>query len=308
MSAAHHHHHAHSETGHHHGPANYDRAFAIGIALNLAFVILEAAMGFIAGSLALVADAGHNLSDVLGLVLAWGGAWLGRRAPTARRTYGYRRATILASLANAVILLIVSGGIAWEAARRFAAPQPVAETTVLWVAAVGIAVNTATALLFMSGRKHDLNLRGAYLHMAADAAVSAGVVVAALLIMATGWTWLDPAVGLLVVAVIAVGTWDLLAASLDLAMDAVPRGLDRDAVEGCLAALPGVAEVHDVHIWAMSTTETALTAHLVCPAGGSDALLAEAGRILHDSFGIEHPTLQIETGALACRLAPREVV
>jgi cobalt-zinc-cadmium efflux system protein len=298
--------HARDHAGHdHHGPQSYDRAFAIGIALNLAFVALEAIAGVAAGSLALLADAGHNLSDVLSLLLAWGAAWLGRRQPTPRRTYGYRRASILASLTNAVVLLVAVGAIAWEAVRRLGDPQPVSETIVLAVAALGIVINTATALLFMSGRKRDLNIEGAFLHMAADAAVSAGVVIAALVILATGWIWLDAAVSLAIALVIAVGTWRLLTASLDLALDAVPPGIDRPSVEAHLAGLAGVVEVHDLHIWAMSTTETALTAHLVCPAGADDAFLSGIQCDLQARFGIDHATLQIERGdpAHPCRLA-----
>jgi cobalt-zinc-cadmium efflux system protein len=304
--------HAHGQAyGHQHGPARYDRAFAIGIGLNLAYVVVEAVFGFISGSLALIADAGHNLSDVAGLALAWGAAWLSRRDPTERRTYGYRRSSILASLANAVLLLVAVGAIGLEAARRLLDPQPVESTTILWVAAVGVVVNAGTALLFMSGRKGDLNIRGAFLHMAADAGVTVGVIAAALLIGWTGWLWVDPAVSLLIVAVILVGTWGLLRDSVNLSLDAVPEGIDPRAVEACLAEQPGVAEVHDLHIWAMSTTETALTAHLVRPdTGVDDGLLDRLRRELHDRFGIEHATLQIETGdpAHPCPMAPANVV
>ena len=284
-------------SGHSHAPANYSRAFAIGVALNVGFVVVEAAFGFLSGSLALVADAGHNLSDVLGLLLAWGASILVRRRPTLRRTYGLRRSSILAALLNAVFLLLAIGAIGWEALARFAHPAPVAGGTVIWVALIGIVINGATALLFFSGRKGDLNIRGAFLHMAADAGVSLGVVIAGLAILLTGWPWLDPAVSLAIVAIIFVGTWGLLRDSVNLALDAVPEGIDAAAVGDYLAALPGVAAVHDLHIWAMSTTETALTAHLVIPrAGDGDALLARASAELHDRFGIEHPTLQVERG------------
>lgn len=283
--------------GHSHGAANYGKAFAIGIILNTGFVIVEATFGFLSGSLALVADAGHNLSDVLGLLVAWGASVLVRRVPTPRRTYGLRRSSILAALANAVFLLIAIGAIAWEAVGRFSDPAPVAGATVVWVALIGIAINTATALLFLAGRKGDLNIRGAFLHMAADAGVSLGVVIAGLLIIATGWQWLDPVISLAIALVILVGTWGLLRDSVNMALDAVPEGIDADAVTTYLATLPGVAGIHDLHIWAMSTTETALTAHLVLPTGGhEDALLARAGTELHDRFGIEHATLQIEHG------------
>ena len=308
------HNHAHGHAhGHVHGPAarDFSRAFAIGIALNIGFVVVEAAYGFLANSLALLADAGHNLSDVLGLLLAWGAAALVKRRPTARHTYGLKRSSILASLANAILLLVAVGMIVWEAVHRFGQPQPVAETTVLWVAAVGIVINTVTALMFVRGGKSDINIRGAFLHMAADAAVSLGVVIAALAVMATGWLWLDPAVSIAIAIVITLGTWSLLRSSLDLALDAVPETIDRPAIEVYLAALPGVTEVHDLHIWAMSTTEVALTAHLVrpdCPV--DDGLLGRSARELAERFGIAHSTIQIESGDPdhPCRLAPAEVV
>ncbi len=298
MSTHHDHHHDHGHGhGHSHAPADFGRAFAIGTALNVAFVAVEAAVGLRIDSVALVADAGHNLSDVLGLVLAWGGAVLARRVATPRRTYGLRSTTILAALANAVFLLVAIGGVAWEAAHRFASPAPVEGGVVAAVAFVGLVVNGATALLFLRGRDRDLNIRGAYLHMAADAAVSAGVVVAGLVITFTGWLWIDPALSLVIVLVIAVGTWGLLRDSLDLALHAVPSRIDPDAVGAYLHTLPGVTEVHDLHIWAMSTTDVALTAHLVRPArDDDDDLLLGAGRVLRDRFGISHPTLQIERG------------
>jgi cobalt-zinc-cadmium efflux system protein len=289
--------HGHQHHGHSHGPASYGRAFAIGMALNIGFVIVEAVYGKLAGSLALVADAGHNLGDVLGLGLAWGAAVLAQRRPTARRTYGLRRTSILAALANAIILLVAVGGIAWEAIRRLQTPDQVGGTTVIWVAAIGIAVNIGTALLFLGGRHTDLNIRGAFLHMIADGAVSLGVVLAGIAIVLTGQGWIDPVVSLLIVVVILAGTWGLLRDSVNLALDAVPDQIDAAAVETYLCALPNVDDVHDLHIWAMSTTETALTAHLVRPAGAlDDGLLARAGAELHDRFGIEHATLQVETG------------
>lgn len=300
-------HHGH----HHHAPKDFGRAFAIGTALNLGFVVVEATAGLVTHSLALLADAGHNLSDVLGLLMAWGAVVLAKRAPSARRTYGLRKGTILASLANAALLLIAVGAIAWEAVRRFAAPEPIQTGPVMVVAAVGIAINTATALMFMRGSKEDLNVRGAFLHMAADAAVSAGVVLAALAMTFTGWLWLDPVVSLLIVAVIVLGTWGLLRDSLDLALDAAPRGVDTAKVRDWLAARPGVSEVHDLHIWAMSTTETAMTAHVVRPLDeGHDQFLHDACAELASKFNIGHVTIQVETsgGAHSCRLAPADVV
>jgi len=280
---------------HHHGPGHYNRAFALGVVLNLAYIAVEAAFGILAGSLALLADAGHNLSDVLGLLLAWGGNYLAQRRPTERFTYGWRKSSILAALMNALILLVVMGGIAGEAIRRFNAPSPVAGNTIIIVAAVGVVINTATALLFLSGRKSELNIRGAFLHMTADAGISAGVVLAGAVIMATGWIWIDPAISLLITVIIVVGTWGLLRDSFNLALDAVPAGIDPEAVKTYLANLPGVSEVHHLHIWAMSTTETALTAHLVKPnPADDDMLLAKAGNDLHDRFGIEHTTIQWE--------------
>lgn len=303
--------HDHGHTGHQHGPANYDRAFAVGIVLNLIYVGFEATFGVLSGSLALIADAGHNLSDVLGLALAWGAAWLSRRHPTERRTYGYRRSSILASLGNAMLLLVAVGAIVLEAARRFADPTPVESGTILWVAAIGVVVNAGTAWLFMSGRKGDINIRGAYLHMVADAGVTVGVIVAALLIGWTGWQWLDPLVSLIIAIVILAGTWGLMRDAVNLSMDAVPGNIDPREVEAYLVGQPGVTEVHDLHIWAMSTTETALTAHLVRPGmTADDGLLERMREELHHNFGIEHATFQIETGdpAHPCPLAPAHVV
>lgn len=295
--------------GHSHAPASFDRAFAIGVVLNVAFVAIEATYGVIANSLALLADAGHNLSDVAGLLLAWGAVWLGRRAPTAKRTYGFGRTSILAALANTVLLLVAIGAIAWEAVRRFQSPQPVEGGTVMMVAAIGIVVNTATALLFMRGRKGDINIRGAFLHMAADAGVSAGVVVAGLVITFTGWLWLDPVVSLAIVAIIALGTWGLLKDSVAMAIDAVPAGIDRDEVFAHLQGLDGVREVHDLHIWPLSTTSTALTVHLVrSDERIDDAFTASVTDVLKRRFKIDHATIQLETGRLPCELEPDHVV
>jgi cobalt-zinc-cadmium efflux system protein len=312
MSHDHHaHSHGHHHHHHHHAAPNYGRAFAIGIALNLAYVAAQAGFGLAAGSLALLADAGHNLGDVLGLGLSWGAALLGRRGPSGRFTYGFRSSSILAALANALILLVVTGGIAWEAIRRLSHPVPVSGGIVAVVAAVGIVVNGVTALLFARGRSGDLNLRSAFLHMAADAVVTAGVVVAGILIALTGFLWLDPAVSLIVSAVIVYGTWDLVKQALNLALDAVPHDVDAAAVRAHLLALPGVTAIHDLHIWGMSTTETALTCHLVMPAGHpGDAALAQIAHELEHRFRIQHATMQIELGdsAEACVLTPENVV
>lgn len=303
---------------HDHGPspggtAGQGRAFAIGTVLNLGYVVVEAVFGLLSGSLALLADAGHNLSDVLGLLLAWGAATLASRAPTRRRTYGWRRASILAALGNAALLLAATGAIIWEALRRlFTGAAPVETGTILWVAAIGVVVNVGTALLFLRGRHEDLNIRGAFLHMAADAAVTVGVILAALAIRATGWSWLDPATSLVIAAVILFGTWGLLRDSVDLALDAVPRGIDAAAVEDWLAARPGVTAVHDLHIWALGTRETALTAHLLRPDAGhpDDAFLDALRHGLQERFGIGHATIQVEAGdpAHPCPQAPAQVV
>jgi len=280
---------------HDHGPKDYSRAFAFGVALNVGFVIVEAAYGIMAGSLALLADAGHNLSDVLGLLLAWGATYLVRRKPTERRTYGWRKSSILVALINAVILLVALGGIAWEAIQRFSAPVPVAGKTIIFVALVGVVINTVTALLFLSGRKSDLNIRGAFLHMVADAGVSAGVVIAGVAILFTGRLWIDPAVSLFITVIILFGTWGLFRDAFNMAMDAVPRDIDPEAVKAYLSSLPGITGVHDMHIWAMSTTETALTAHLIKPdPKDDDALIEKASKELHGYFGIDHTTLQWE--------------
>ena len=293
--------------GHNHAPANFGRAFAIGIALNTTFVIMEAGFGMLSHSLALVADAGHNLSDVLGLFMAWGASVLARRIPTERRTYGWRRTSILAALFNALFLLLALGGVIWEAIQRARNPSPVAGMTVIWVASVGIAINSFNAFLFLSGREKDVNIRGAFLHMAADAGISLGVVIAAMVMIATGWLWLDSAVSLVIAGVILWGTWGLLRESVELAIDAVPKSIDPAAVSAFLASLPGVASVHDLHIWGMSTTETALTAHLVMPNYSvDDAFLESAAQELHERFEIEHSTLQIECGDAGrnCPLLP----
>lgn len=278
-------------------PADFGRAFAIGITLNVVYVVAQAVFGLAAHSLALLSDAGHNLGDVVGLLLAWGATLLARRQPTARFTYGLRRSTILASLANAMLLLVAIGGITWEAVRRFGERESVAGMTVIWVAAVGVCINWATAMLFMSGRKGDLNVKGAFLHMAADAAVSAGVVVAGILILFTGWSWLDPAVSLLINGVIVWGTWGLLRDSVNMAMDGVPAGIDFASVQSYFRGLIGVSDFHHLHIWALSTTETALTVHLHKPdPNGDDALLGTVSRELSERFGIGHATIQLERG------------
>ena len=290
------HHHGHGH-GHSHAPASFGRAFAIGIGLNIAFVAVEATYGFLANSMALLADAGHNLSDVLGLLLAWGATWLAKRPPSRRFSYGLRGATILAALGNAIILLIAVGFIVYNAVMRLIIPDLVQGETVMIVAGIGIVINGVTAWMFARGRKGDINIRGAYLHMVADALVSAGVVVAGLLILATGWLWIDPVTSLIVAALIFVATTDMARESTGMALAGVPRSIDPDAVEAQLNGLPGVARVHDLHIWPMSTTETVLTAHLVVPAGHpGDAFLADARARLRERFGIGHVTLQVERG------------
>ena len=291
--------------------ARFDRAFAIGVTLNAGFVLIEWTSGVLANSLALIADASHNLGDVLGLLLAWGAAALARRQPSPRFTYGLRSSTILAALANSALLLVITGGIAWEAILRFRNPAHIDAPVVIWVAVLGIVVNAGTALLFRSGHRRDMNVRGAYLHMVADAAVSLGVVVAGLLTLATGWTWLDPVVSVGIVTVILLGTWGLLRDATRLALHAVPEGVDPAGVRRFLEQQPGVGEVHDLHIWGMSTTETALTAHLVMPGGHpGDGFIAELADRMARDFGIAHATLQVETGSGAqpCALAPDHVV
>lgn len=302
--------HAHGPGGHVHAPANFGKAFAIGIALNTAFVVVEAVYGYAAGSMALVADAGHNLSDVLGLIAAWTAAVLSQRAATPRYTYGLKGSSILAALFNAVFLLVAVGAIAWEAVLRLFNPEPVTEITVIVVATIGIAINGATAWLFASGRNSDLNIRGAYLHMVADAAVSVGVVIAAIVIMFTGWLWIDAVTSLVICALIVWGTWSLLRDSTAMSLAAVPRGIDPAAVRSYLEKCAGVNDVHDLHIWPMSTTEVALTCHLVIPTGApGDAYLMDICMRLKRDFGIEHATIQIETDLNSvCALAPDNVI
>jgi cobalt-zinc-cadmium efflux system protein len=307
--------HGHGHHHHHHAPVDMGRAFAVGVTLNGVFVAVEVAAGFWTGSLALLADAGHNLSDVLALLLAWGAVALARRAPTARRTYGLRKATILASLTNAILLMLAVGAIVSESIRRLAEPAAVSTNLVMLTAGLGIVINTATALMFMRGSQSDLNVRGAFLHMTSDAAISLAVVIGAGLIALTGLQWIDPLLSLGIAAVIVFGTWGLLRDSMDMALDAAPKGVDVAQVRDWLAALPGVEEIHDLHIWAMSTTETALTAHVIRPAArlesgaDSDHFLHTACEGLAVRFNIGHATLQVETDAAhACRLAPIEVV
>lgn len=308
------HQHAHGEHGHDHShapPGDFSRAFAVGLGLNLAYVVIEVFWGFAGHSVALVADAGHNLGDVLGLGGAWAAAWLGRRHPTARYTYGLRRSSILSALANAVILLVVTGGIAWEAIQRLLAPQATRPVVIIGVAGAGILVNGITALLFMAGRKGDLNVRAAFLHMAADTSLALGVLAAGVVILLTGWERVDPAVSLAIGLAIVAGTWSLLRDSVQLALDAVPPGIDEREVVAYLRALPGVSEVHDLHIWGMSTTETALTAHLVRDdAGRDDGLLHDIGATVRERFGIVHSTVQFETrhSARTCPQRPAHVV
>ena len=297
MGAGHSHNHTHGH-GHSHAPADFGRAFAIGVVLNSAFVLVEAGFGLWSGSMALVADAGHNLSDVMSLLIAWGAAYMAARPASSRFTYGYKSSSILAALANAGLLLVALGAILFETIDRLFKPAPVEGWTMIWVAGVGIVINTATALLFARGRKHDINIRGAFLHMAADALVSVGVVVAGVAILMPGAWWIDPLTSLIIVAIIGVGTWGLLRDSVKLALLAVPDSIDEAAVRGYLAGLPGVAAVHDLHIWPMSTTETALTAHLVMPGGQpGDAFLHDIAHALEHDFHIGHATVQVETGA-----------
>jgi cobalt-zinc-cadmium efflux system protein len=303
MSHHHHHHdhghdHGHGHHHHHHAPTDGNgRAFALAVGLNTLFVAIEFFYGFLANSTALMADAGHNLSDVLGLLLAWGAARLARSAPNGRYTYGLRSSSILAALANALLLMVACGAIGWEAVHRFSQPAAVEGMTVSIVAAIGVLVNGFSAWLFMAGRKDDLNVRAAYQHMAADAAISLGVVVSGLAIMATGWTWLDPLVSLAIVVMIVAGTWSLLRESVQLMMAAVPANVDMVEVRRFLAERPGVSEVHDLHIWAMSTTETALTAHMVMPGGyPGDGIIDDLAAQLRADFAIHHCTLQVEEG------------
>lgn len=296
--------HTHDHAGHSHAPQDFGRAFAIGVTLNTLFVVVEAIFGFIGNSTALLADAAHNLSDVLGLLIAWAAAALTRRPPSERFTYGFRSSSILAALFNATFLLVAVGAIGWEALHRFATPQPVASQTIMVVAAIGILINGFTAWLFMSGRKSDINIEGAFLHMAADAAVSAGVVIAGAAILFTGWFWLDPLTSLAICAVILWSTWTLLTRSLRMSLDAVPDAIDPQAVRTYLAGLPGVSDVHDLHIWPISTTNTALTCHLVMAGGHpGDPFLAKLAHDLDHRFSIDHATVQIEVAKLQSCLA-----
>jgi cobalt-zinc-cadmium efflux system protein len=296
-SHGHHHDHGHGGHGHSHAPKDFGVAFAIGAALNAGFVIFETLLGFTAHSLALLSDAGHNLSDVLALLMAWGASRLVKTRPAGRHTYGYRRSSILVALINAIVLLIVTGAITVEAIRHLLYPHPVAGLTVTWVAAIGIAVNVLTALLFISGSKGDLNARGAFLHMAADAGIALGVVIAGALIWLTGQFWIDPVVSLIIGAVIVMATWSLLRDSFNLAMDAVPEGIDLHAVERHLRSYPGITDLHHLHIWGMSTTQVALTVHLVKGDGAIDNdLLTRIESDLKHEFQIEHATIQLESG------------
>jgi cobalt-zinc-cadmium efflux system protein len=294
------HNHSRDHAGHSHAPADFGRAFAIGVTLNTIFVIVEVVFGLVGNSTALLADAAHNVSDILGLLIAWGAAALTRRPPTDRFTYGLRSSSILAALFNAMFLLVAVGGISWEALHRLATPQPVASVTIMIVAAIGILINGFTAWLFMSGRKSDINIEGAFLHMAADAAVSAGVVLAGAVILLTGWLWLDPVASLVICAVIILSTWSLLSQSVRMSLDAVPDAIDPQAVRAYLAGLTGVSDVHDLHIWPISTTNTALTCHLVMTAGHpGDAFLAQITHELDHRFAIDHATIQIESERLS---------
>jgi len=296
---------SHSHSHHHNEVNNYNRSFGIGIALNVFFVIIEVTYGLLAGSLALIADAGHNLSDVMSLLLAWGAYYLAKKQPTAKRTYGLRKVTIMASLLSAVLLFVALGGIAWESIQRFSSPQPVDGVIIIVVAAIGVVINTLTALLFVKGQKHDLNIRAAFLHMAADAAISLGVVIAGVAILFTGWLWLDPLLSLLIVVVILLSTWGLLRDSIDLSIDAVPQNIDLHEVKAYLLSLTNVTDLHDLHIWALSTTENALTVHLVT----TDSLIynhfiQEIQEHLHHHFNITHVTIQMEnaSGDYICKL------
>lgn len=282
--------HTHSPTMH-----NHNKAFAFGILLNVIYIVIEALYGILINSMALIADAGHNLSDVLGLLLAWGAAYLAKSYPTKERTYGLRKSTILSALFNSILLFIAVGAILIESIRKFISPQPVEGNTMMIVAGIGVIINGITAFLFIKGKDRDINIKGAYLHMAADAAVSLGVVAAGFIILLTGWNWLDPVMSFIIVVVITIGTWGLLKESFHLSMDAVPKHIELEEVKKYLLSLPGVTEVHDLHIWGMSTTESALTAHIVKPSAYlDDVFIADTCKVLHEKFGIEHTTIQIE--------------
>ncbi len=286
--------------------SHYNRAFAIGIGLNIVFVIIEAVYGMLAGSLALLADAGHNLSDVLGLLLAWGAFYLSRKPVTDSRTYGFRKMTVMASITSAIVLLLALGGIVWEAVERFNQPQPIAGMTVIVVALIGVVINTLTALLFIKDQQHDLNIRGAFLHMAADAGISLGVAIAGFVILQTGWLMVDPVISLFIVAIILIGTWGLLRDSFNLSIDAVPEIIDMPGIRHYLTGLPQVQSIHDLHVWAISTTETALSVHLVVVVEKLDnQLLSDIQKQLHDRFSIEHATIQMEqSGQLLAEYDP----
>jgi cobalt-zinc-cadmium efflux system protein len=297
---AHGHGHAHGPGGHHHGPVDTgDWRYAVGLIINLAFVVVEFGAGLYSGSTALMADAGHNLSDVLGLAMAGGAAWLARRASSSQNTYGYGKATVLAALGNALLLIFACGAIAFEAVRRLAEPAPVMSGLIMIVAGIGFVINLGTALLFMRDQHTDLNARGAYLHMLADAAVSIGVVIAGAVIMFTGWSVIDPLVSVIIIVVILAGTWGLLKDSVNLALDAAPRGVDVEAIRAAFLTLPGVTAVHDLHVWGLSTTRTALTAHLVHDRVDAETLLAEAQALARGRFHIRHTTFQLEAEPLA---------
>lgn len=303
---AHDHGHAH-EHDHHATPSNFNIAFIIAILLNLLFVITEFFYGWVANSTALMADAGHNLSDVLGLFLAWGAALLSKKAPTSTFTYGLRSSSILAALANAIVLFVACGAIAWEAIQRFSEPPLVAGKTVIIVALIGIAINSISALLFAKGSKGDLNIRGAFLHLAADAVVSLGVVISGFAMLWTGWFWIDPVVSLIITLVIIISTWGLLRQSVALALGAVPSHIQLEDIEAFLIQLDGVTGVHDLHIWAMSTTENAMTVHLVMPDGGDNRFLNQIAHQLEEKFSIHHVTIQIEhiDAIHDCTLSPK---
>jgi cobalt-zinc-cadmium efflux system protein len=307
----HDHEHHHGPSGHGGAPAHFGRAFALGVGLNVAYVLAEAFWGLAAHSVALLADAGHNLGDVVGLLGAWLAAWLSLKRPGGPYTYGLRRASILAALANAILLLVVTGGIAWEAIQRVLVPEPTGGFVIVAVALGGVVINGLTAALFLSGRKGDLNVRAAFLHMAADTSLSLGVAVAGAVILLTGWLWVDPAVSLAISVVIVLSTWSLLREAVNLSLDAVPPGIDQEQVGAYLRSLPGVSEVHDLHIWGMSTVETALTAHLVREDAAADSdLLQRITRDVRERFGIGHATVQLETPETArrCELRPDHVI
>ena len=294
------HDHSHGHDHSHHFDT-HNRSFAIAVFLNILFVVIEAVYGVISGSLALLADAGHNLSDVMGLIMAWAASWLASKAATNAKTYGLKKTTILAALFNALILIAAVGGIIWEAIQRLTDPADVAGLTVVIVAGIGVLINGATMMLFLNGQKGDINIRGAFLHMAADTAVSVGVVISGTILMFTNLTWIDPIVSLVIAVVIFVGTWQLLKVSVNLAVDAVPKGIDPSAVQERLESLPGVQSAHHLHIWALSTTENALTVHLVKPDPGSDdQVISEATEMLNKHFGIQHTTIQWERGDEQC--------